>query len=163
MIPHSIGRVIVGVDGSPGSLEALRHAVDLARLLHATLVPVLAWQAPGGETQAQQAQSPEYDREVERGARRRLRVAFEEGLGLLPADVPCKPLVVRGPTGRALLSAADRSDDLLVLGAGRRGAWGRISHGRIARYCIAHAVCPVLVVPPPPLAGVSRRLGRLTV
>jgi Universal stress protein family len=42
--------------------------------------------------------------------------------------------------------------DLLVVGAGRRGKLARISHGGVSRYCVAHALCPVLTVPPPALA-----------
>lgn len=42
--------------------------------------------------------------------------------------------------------------DLLVVGAGRRGALARIVSGKVSRYCLAHARCPVLAVPPPALA-----------
>ena len=42
-------RIIVGVSGSPGSLQALRHAAGLARMHEAALVPVLAWVPPGGD------------------------------------------------------------------------------------------------------------------
>src|SRR5262245_12201681 len=44
------------------------------------------------------------------------------------------------------------SGDLLVVGAGRRGRMARIWHGRVSRYCLAHALCPVITVPPPALA-----------
>jgi hypothetical protein len=40
------------------------------------------------------------------------------------------------------------SDDLLVVGAGRRGLRAAIWHGRVSRYCLASARCPVLAVPP---------------
>ncbi len=43
-----------------------------------------------------------------------------------------------------------------MVGAGRRGL-ARIGHGRVARYCLAHATCPVLAVPPSELAGLARR------
>ncbi len=42
-------RVIVGASGSPGSLQALRYAEELARAHDAALVPVLAWVPPGGD------------------------------------------------------------------------------------------------------------------
>jgi hypothetical protein len=38
-----------------------------------------------------------------------------------------------------------------VVEAGRRGALARTG-GRVSPYCQAHAGCPVLTVPPPPLA-----------
>ena len=44
-----IGRLIVGASGSPGSLRALRYAEGLARAHGAVLIPVLAWEPPGGD------------------------------------------------------------------------------------------------------------------
>jgi hypothetical protein len=41
---------------------------------------------------------------------------------------------------------------VLVVGAGRRGRLARIGHGQVSRYCLAHAVCPVIAVPPADLA-----------
>jgi hypothetical protein len=38
------------------------------------------------------------------------------------------------------------------VGAGRRGALARLVSGKVSRYCLAHAECPVLAVPPPALA-----------
>ena len=156
-----INRVIVGVSGSPGSLQALRHAIDLARENHAELVPVLAWVPPGGEQQARFSPVASLEHDWCHAAESRLNTAFEEGLGMLPADIHCEPRVVRGPTGHVLVQVADRIDDILVIGAGRRGAIRRLLHTRIASFCIAHARCCVIAVPPPPLAGTPRRLSRL--
>lgn len=39
-----------------------------------------------------------------------------------------------------------------MVGVGSRGALAPIVHGRVSRYCRAHARWPVLAVPPPPLA-----------
>jgi hypothetical protein len=44
-----VDRLIVGASGSPGSLQALRYGEDLARTHHAVLVPVIAWELPGGD------------------------------------------------------------------------------------------------------------------
>ena len=56
-------------------------------------------------------------------------------------------MVIRGPAGPVLVDAADRPDDLLVVGTGRRGLrrWIRRS---VSRYCLAHAHCPVVAIPP---------------
>jgi hypothetical protein len=55
-------------------------------------------------------------------------------------------------------------DDLLVVGAGRRGALARLVSGKVSRYCLAHAECPVLAVPPSALAReVVHGLPRWTV
>jgi len=160
-MPGINSRIIVGVSGSPGSLHALRHAVDLAREHYASLVPVLAWIPPGGEQQARYSPVPELEVDWRKDARTRLTTAFEEGLGVLPADIACEPLVVRGPPGIVLISIADQADDVLVVGAGRRGRIGRLLHAHIATFCIAHAGCCVVAVPPPPLAGTPPRLTHL--
>lgn len=156
MTPLSVGRVFVGVDGSPGSLHALRRAVDFSRAWQAPLCPVLAWQPPGGEASARLRQVPELERDWWRTAEQRLIAAFEEGLGAVPDDIECEPAVVRGPAGPALVSVADRPDDMIVVGSGRHGALARLTHSHIAAYCVAHAGCCVIAVPPPPLAGIPR-------
>src|SRR5207342_1795189 len=53
--------------------------------------------------------------------------------------------------GPVLVGAASRDGDRLVVGAGRRGTFGRFRHGRVSRYCLAHAGCPVIAVPSPAL------------
>ncbi len=44
-----VGRLIVGTSGSPGSLHALRYGEVLARAHDAVLIPVIAWELPGGD------------------------------------------------------------------------------------------------------------------
>jgi nucleotide-binding universal stress UspA family protein len=146
-----LGRVVVGVDGSPGSLEALRFGLGQARLLEATLVPVLAWIPPGGEIAARRAPAPAYTNLLRDQAQQRLLRAFDEGLGGLPHEVEVESWVIRGAAGPALVETAHRANDLLVLGAGRRGTLRHPLHAATARYCLAHAGCPVIAVPPPRL------------
>jgi nucleotide-binding universal stress UspA family protein len=67
----------------------------------------------------------------------------------LPADLPVRPVIRRGQRGPVLAGAGCRPGDLLVVGAGRRGALARVSHGRVSRGCLARARWPVLTVPPP--------------
>jgi nucleotide-binding universal stress UspA family protein len=146
-----VGRVVVGVDCSPGSLEALRFALGQACRLEATLVPVHAWQVPGGEVPSRRAATPGYTRMLRELAEQELLRAFEEGLGGRPTDVRCEPWLIRGAVGPALVETADRYNDLLVVGAGRRGRLRHPLHASTARYCLAHAACPVIAVPPPSL------------
>lgn len=142
---------MVGVDGSPGSLEALRYALREARRLDATLIPVHAWQPPGGEIAARRAPSPGYERIVREMEEQRFMRAFDEGLGGLPADVAVEPWLVRGAAGPALVEAASHQNDLLVVGAGRRGRLRHPMSAGTVRYCLAHAACAVIAVPPPSL------------
>ena len=74
--------------------------------------------------------------------------AFDAGLGGMPADLHVEPQVSRGETGPVLVDTADQPDDLLIIGTGRRAGIGRVLHRSVSRYCLAHARCPVLAVPP---------------
>lgn len=146
-------RVIVGTSGSPGSLRALRYAEDVARTHAAMLIPVLAWVPPGGD-RADRLQPSGYLRnEWQEAARQRLRDALIAVWGQIPDDPSVQAVVRRGEPGRVLLELASGPGDLLVVGAGRRGALARITRsGKVSRYCLIHARCPVLAVPPPALA-----------
>ena len=141
-------RVVVGVDGSVGSVRALRRAVAEARARDAALLAVLAWTPPGGEDSARRFPCPRLEQHWQHQASRRLRAAWEDALGGVPPDLVVRSLTVRGPAGRALVWAADREDDLLVVGTGPRSWLRRVTHGSVARYCLAHAGCAVLAVPP---------------
>lgn len=152
----SVRRIIVGASGSPGSLRALRYAQHLADDLDATLVPVLCWLPPDGDLADRRTPCEELRRLWAQDAGQRLQGALSLAWGDLPADLPVRPVIRRGQPGPGLVGAACRPGDLLVVGAGR-GALARIAHGRVSRYCLAHARCPVLTVPPPPLAQETRR------
>lgn len=161
-VAENQGRVVVGVSGSLGSLAALRRAAAEARSSGRVLLAVLAWTPPGGETGYRRAPCPQLAKVWEDGAVQTLCTAFEEGLGGRPSDLRLQPLVVRAEAGRVLCELADRPDDLLVVGAGRRGALARLSHAGVSRHVLAHAGCPVLAVPPVELPkGVERALRRL--
>jgi nucleotide-binding universal stress UspA family protein len=146
------GRVIVGVSGSVRSLPALRRAVAEARTRHAVLAPVHAWVPPGGDLAEHRFPEPDLRRIWAEDAWERLRGAFDAAFGGMPPGVNVEPIIARGPTHLVLTQIADRDDDLLVIGAGRRGRLRRLGTARIPRYCAAHAMCPVLVVPPTALA-----------
>jgi nucleotide-binding universal stress UspA family protein len=153
-----VRRIIVGVSGSPGSLQALRHAVDLARTYCAPLVAVLAWTPPGGDLADRSHPSP-YLRQVWRDAAwQRLWAAIDLALGGIPENVCFESDVVRGDPGDVLIGMACHTDDLLVIGAGRRGPVARALTCRVSRYCLAHARCPVIAVPPSELAQFSHGL-----
>ena len=143
-----VGRVIVGASGSPGSLPALRYAAGIAVREQAELVAVHAWVPPGGDLAERRCPSPYLRTMWAEEAAGRLERALLAAWGGVPADVECQPMVVRGETGAVLVTVADDPDDLLVVGAGRRGRVARLGHGQVSRYCLARARCPVLAVPP---------------
>ena len=155
-----VGRLIVGTSGSPGSLQALRYGEALARAHGAVLIPVLAWELPGGDYAERVQPSGELRQEWHNLACRRLREALIAVWGEVPDDPLVQPHVERGPAGWVLVSLACRPGDVLVIGAGRRGALVRMAFSKVSRYCLAHAQCPVLAIPPPALAREIRH-GRL--
>ncbi len=152
-----VGRVIAGTSGSPGSLAALRYADLLASAHEAILVPVLAWEPPGGDRAAQVQPVGGLLQAWREMAYGRLRDALAAVWGEVPSGPRVQPQVERGPAGWVLVSVAARPGDVLVIGAGRRGRLRRIAGCRVARYCAACARCPVILVPPPDLA---REFGR---
>ncbi len=149
---HEASRVIAGVSGSPGSLRALRYAEAIARAHMAALIPVIAWQPPGGDNYHLRMTSDFLRREWEEMGVRRLRDACCSAWGDVPLSPFIHPHVERGPAGWVLVSIASRPGDLLVVGAGRRGTLRRPIGSKVCRYCMTHAQCPVVLVPPPELA-----------
>ena len=137
-------RFIVGVDGSPGSEDALRWAVEEARLRSATLTAVLAWNfldqyhADGG-----QRFDPHYD---EGTARLALDAAIERALGDGADDVARR--VVCDLPSTALLDASEDAD-LLVVSARGLGVFRGLVLGSVSQRCLEHATCPVAVVHAP--------------
>src|SRR5450432_406433 len=153
-----VRRVFAGVSGSPGSVQALRYAAGIARTQGSELIPVLAWTPPGGDLADRGAPSA-YLRQVwKEAAWQRLRYTLELAFGEIPTDLPVEPLVVRGDPGAVLVNVANSEDDVIVVGAGRRGMLARVAACRVSRYCLAHANCPVVAVPPSALAQMGRGL-----
>ena len=144
----AVRRIVVGVHGSLGSLQALRQAAEEARTRQVPLVAVTAWVPPGGDMADRRHPSPFLRQAWRDAARDRLMTAFEAGLGGIPGDVRVEPCVVRGETGPVLVDIAGQPGDLLVFGTGRRSLIGRALRRSAGRYCLAHAKCPVLAVPP---------------
>ena len=134
-------RIIVGVDGSTASEEALRWARDEARLRGATVTAVLAWnfldqRHPDGG----QRFDPAYDEDT---ARRALEAAVDRALGAVGPEVERR--VVCDLPATALLDAAAGAD-LLVVGARGLGPFRGLVLGSVSQRCVEHATCPVVVV-----------------
>ncbi|MPZ26257.1 MAG: universal stress protein [Micromonosporaceae bacterium] len=172
------GRVIVGVDTGLAGLQALRVAVTEARVRGAALHAVRTWSPtpppPGRPTGLPGRDLPPADPGPwhpqvlaagdpdELAAVAVIVEAFADTIGGEPADLDVHLVVLPDAGGRVLVDYACRNDDLLVVGAARRSRWRRPWGGSTVRCCVTRAVCPVLVVPPPPLArgGSPRALLR---
>ncbi|MEU9106348.1 universal stress protein [Streptomyces xanthophaeus] len=85
--------------------------------------------------------------------------------GLRRRAARCHPrgLTVRGSPGAALVDVARGPDDLLVVGTGSRAPLRRLLRPSVARYCMSHAACPVLAVPPSPLQAQLESVHRRNV
>lgn len=153
----AVRRIVVGVHGSLGSLQALRWAAGEAREQSVPLVPVIAWVPPGGELAERSHPSPYLRRLWQEAARAKLVAAFDDALGGVPDDLRVQALVQRGETGPVLVDVAGQPGDLLVIGTGRRHPVSRALRRSVGRYCLAHATCPVLAVPPSRLMDEMQR------
>lgn len=152
-------RVVVGVSGSLNSLTALHRAADEARRRDALLVPVLAWEPPGGESAYRRSPCPPLLAEAEHRAVIRLDTALEQAFAGFPPGPVMRAAVVRGPAGPALVEEAAEPGDLLVVSGGRRTRMRSVLPAPVPRYCLRYAACPVFVVPPSDLLA---HLGRAT-
>jgi len=154
----STGRVVVGVDGSPASLQALWAAVEEAKRRDALLyvvnspavfgrsVPAVA--AGFGPMSGVLPIDPQLSQaERDRGVLT-VEDAFIELFGGWPTEAPVRVLVSALAPGPALVHAAG-PDDLLVVGRSRGGFLRRLTSESISKYCVTLARCPVLVVPAP--------------
>jgi nucleotide-binding universal stress UspA family protein len=153
-------RIIAGVSGSIRSLGALRAAVEEGRSTGVPVLAVLTWAPVGGELAYLRAPCPILLRLWEHAARQRMQDAFSQAFGGMPDGVAIRHMVVRGPPGPTLVELADRRDDVLIVGYGGRTRLGCAAHGTVTRYCMAHARCPVVAVPPPDLIRELRPIYR---
>jgi hypothetical protein len=88
-----VDRLIVGTSGSPGSLQALRYGENLARAHHAVLIPVIAWELPGGDHTQRIGSSHELAKACREIACRQLQDALIAVWGEVPDDPLVQPRV----------------------------------------------------------------------
>jgi nucleotide-binding universal stress UspA family protein len=142
-----VKRIVVGVDGSDGSVVALRWALEEARYRNLPLLVVMAWQEPALTTIPLYGIEPRFEEAQDAAAQRLLDVLRDEGVLDAP-DVEVLTRVIHEAAGPALLMSAD-ADDILVVGSRRHAYRPRMILGSVSRHCATHARCPVVVVPIP--------------
>jgi nucleotide-binding universal stress UspA family protein len=134
-------RVVVGVDGSDGSRQALAVAVAEAGRLDAEVTAIAAYTVRSYWSGAYQAVVPPVER-----LRESVRNDAEAMVAEVGGGTTVRVLPVEGPAGDTLVRAAEGAD-LLVVGGRGRGAVRGILLGSVALHCVVHAPCPVMVVP----------------
>lgn len=142
-----MAKIVVGVDGSEASLDALRWALDEGRLRAATVEVVLAWYSSAVTGLASVGAFPAREL-VEQSARTQLdEIEATAGLADLTDPVVHTRLVESHAAPALLEAAADA--DLLVVGSRGHGAFSGMLLGSVSQHCVTHAPCPVVVVPSP--------------
>ncbi|MBV2155018.1 universal stress protein [Kitasatospora sp. SUK 42] len=137
-------RIVVGVDGSPASEQALRWAVDYAKAVGGTVNVIAAWEYPafygwvGTGVPVSEAFNPE---EL---AGKTLSDTVAKVVGEDPA-VRISETVMPGNAAQALLEAA-KGAALLVVGSRGLGGFSGVLLGSVSRHLTEHAPCPVVVV-----------------
>ncbi|GHB39308.1 universal stress protein [Streptomyces viridiviolaceus] len=138
-------RIVVGVDGSDSSKQALRWAVRQAELTLGAVEAVTAWDFPqfhGALGWLPPSSSDEAA--VEGRAREELAAAVAETVGSQP------PVEVRAEarygTPASVLLNASHGASLLVVGSRGLGGFAGLLLGSVAQHCVQHAACPVVVV-----------------
>lgn len=131
--------VIVGVDGSDASIEALREAAEIAEALDMRLEAVTIWELPTiVEYTPIPVWSPEQD------ARTTLSTAITEAFNGSPPP-HLSTTTAPGPVARSLIELSDGAR-MLVLGSRGRGGFAGMLLGSVSAACAEHARCSVLVV-----------------
>ena len=133
--------IVVGVDGSEPSLNALRWAGKQARMTGATLRVLTTWEVATG-TGWVPTFPVDYDPQAV--ARQALDEAVIETLGADP-DVAVERIVKEGHAAPVLLAAA-KDADLLVVGSHGHGAFAGMLIGSVSEHLVRHAPCAIVVV-----------------
>src|ERR1700761_9182199 len=138
-------RIVVGVDGSPSSIGALRWAIRQAELTGADVEAVIAWHYPiatGGYGFAPTGMATSFD--FKENAEKVLAEAISTACGP-GGSVPVHPRVIEGNPAQVLLDASDGAD-LLVVGSRGHGGFTEALLGSVGQHCVHHARCPVVVI-----------------
>ncbi|HET6874189.1 MAG TPA: universal stress protein [Acidimicrobiales bacterium] len=131
--------VVVGVDGSDESVDALSWAVHYAEAVGGRVKAVHSWHYPTTYGYVPDWSYTDFEHE----AADTVRLTVEKAA---PAPrVPIEEIVVRGVAGPSLVEVAADAD-LLVVGSRGRGGFAGALLGSVSSYCVHHATCPVTVL-----------------
>ena len=133
-------RVVVGVDGSPHSEQALRWAAFFAGTVSGRVEAVTAWQYPTAYGVA--ALPANWDPSHDMGGI--VRRSIEKVFGENGPPVPIEIVVREGSAARVLLDAS-RGAHMLVVGSRGHGGFVGLLLGSVSASVAEHAPCPVLI------------------
>jgi len=132
--------IVVGVDGSQPSIEALLYAVKLGDALGKRVEAIAVWHP---SVSVYDVYSPEPGWSPESEAHQILRDALAKAFGdIVPDELNAATL--EGRTAPALIEVSAGSE-MLVLGSRGHGGFAGLMLGSVSAACAAHARCPVLI------------------
>ena len=134
------GRIVVGVDGSPPSQQALRWGAHLAATFGAGLDAVTVWEF----TPTRGWSSTPPDRSPDQYTRQVLDQTVQDVFGDQP-PAGLRRLVHEGGAAKVLLDASEGAI-MLVVGSRGHGGFAGLLLGSVSANVAAHASCPVLVI-----------------
>ncbi|WDO04301.1 universal stress protein [Streptomyces murinus] len=138
-------RIVVGVDGSEGSKQALNWAVRQAELTGGWVEAVIAWDVPQFHgALGWMPPSSSDEAALEGRAQSEVTSAVEEAVAAHPTVQVST--VARYGTPASVLLEASRDAALLVVGSRGLGGFKGLLLGSVAQHCVQHAHCPVLVL-----------------
>jgi nucleotide-binding universal stress UspA family protein len=144
--------ILVAIDGSPDSDQALTQAIDLAESEHSRLTlfsavvtpPASAYIGAGGAVAATLA------RDAEAETKTILRTAAQH----VPDQVSLSTVLSSEPVRHALIhQIKEGAHDLVVMGSRGRGAVRSVLLGSVSHYVLHHSPVPVLIVHADPERG----------
>jgi nucleotide-binding universal stress UspA family protein len=141
-----VSTIVVGVDGSDGSSDALRFAIEEARIRGARLTVVSAWHVPPAVYGAGWAPASVDLDEYRKLAESALGKTIESS-GAAEAGVEVTPILREGHPVDVLLGEAGKAD-LLVVGTRGLGELKGLLLGSVSQQVAHQATCPVVIVPP---------------
>jgi nucleotide-binding universal stress UspA family protein len=152
----SVGTIVVGVDGSEGSLAALRFALDEARLrrgrlrvVHAFVLPLANVTPDPFLLEFPSVPGPELEQiatDLERSAQSLIDDALDRIAPGGDPGVVVERRALEGSPATALIDEACDAD-LLVVGTRGHGRVHDLLLGSVSQHCISRAPCPIAVVP----------------
>jgi nucleotide-binding universal stress UspA family protein len=141
-----MAKIVAGIDGSDASKDALRWAVDEAKLRGADVIAVHAWQVPPPVPSLGPAPGVEVVEiipQLEESAKTLVQSVVAEVVGD-GSDVKVEAVATEGPAGNVLIEAA-KGAEMLVVGSRGHGGFVALLLGSVSQQVAAHAQCPVLI------------------
>jgi nucleotide-binding universal stress UspA family protein len=133
-------RIVVGVDGSRPSVEALRWAAYQASALGAHVQAVTAWEYPASFGWAAVPTDWDPAKDMEKVMQQAVREAFGSEP---PSGIELQ--VREGGAARVLIEAC-RGATMLVVGSRGHGGFAGMLLGSVSANVAEHASCPVLII-----------------